>query len=197
MRRTYLKQLVHWKNKPDRKPLILKGVRQVGKSYLLRQFGEKYFPAIHHLNFEKDNELAKIFEQNLDPKRIVDEIELYFSRKIDRKNDLVIFDEIQVCPRALTSLKYFQEEMPQLALAGAGSLLGIYLGPVSFPVGKVDMLTLHPMSFEEFLIAIGETQAYEFLKNVTLETRIPEILQDKLWNKLKLYFIIGGLPWRQ
>lgn len=194
MRRTYLQKLILWKNKPDRKPLILKGVRQVGKSYLLQEFGKEYFPAFHHLNFEKDSNLAKIFEENLDPKRIINEIELYLSRKIDRANDLVIFDEIQLCSRALTSLKYFQEEMPQLALASAGSLLGIYLGPVSFPVGKVDMITLHPMSFEEFLIAIGEQQAYEFLKNTTLETKIPEILQDRLWNKLKLYFIIGGLP---
>jgi predicted AAA+ superfamily ATPase len=194
MRRTYLEKLIHWKSKPDRKPLILKGVRQVGKTYLLQHFGNKYFPAVHYLNFEKDSQLVKIFEKNLDPKRIISEIELYLSRKINTKNDLVIFDEIQICPRALTSLKYFQEELPELALASAGSLLGIYLGPVSFPVGKVDTLTLYPMSFEEFLIAIDEKMAYDFLKQVTVGTSIPEILHDKLWEKLKLYFIVGGLP---
>lgn len=194
MRRTYLEKLIVWKNKSDRKPLILKGVRQVGKTYLLQQFGKEYFPAFHYLNFEKDNQLSKIFEKNLDPQRIVNEIELYFSQKIDRKKDLIIFDEIQSCPRALTSLKYFQEEMPELALTSAGSLLGIYLGPVSFPVGKVDTLTLHPMSFEEFLIAIDEKMTYEFLKLVTIETKVPEILHDRLWEKLKLYFIVGGLP---
>lgn len=194
MRRAYLEKLIHWKSKPDRKPLILKGVRQVGKTYLLKHFGNEYFPAVHYLNFEKDSQLAKIFEQNLDPQRIISEIELYLSRKINKEKDLVIFDEIQICPRALTSLKYFQEEMPELALASAGSLLGIYLGPVSFPVGKVDILTLYPMSFEEFLIAVDEKMAYEFLKQVTFDTKVPEILHDRLWRNLKLYFIVGGLP---
>lgn len=194
MRRTYLEKLIHWKNKSDRKPLILKGVRQVGKTYLLQHFGKEHFPAFHYLNFEKGGQLAKIFEPDLDPQRIVNEIELYLSRKIDKRTDLVIFDEIQICPRALTSLKYFEEEMPELALASAGSLLGVYLGPVSFPVGKVDTLTLHPMSFEEFLIAIDEKMASEFLQQVTIETKVPEILHDRLWEKLKLYFIVGGLP---
>lgn len=194
MRRAYLEKLIHWKSKSDRKPLILKGVRQVGKTYLLQQFGKEYFPAFHYLNFEKDSQLAKIFEPNLDPQRIISEIELYLSRKIDKEKDLIIFDEIQICPRALTSLKYFQEEMPALALASAGSLLGIYLGPVSFPVGKVDTLTLYPMSFEEFLLAIDEKMAYEFLNPITIDTKIPEILHDRLWEKLKLYFIVGGLP---
>jgi len=194
MRRTYLDKLIDWKSKSDRKPLILKGVRQVGKTYLLQHFGKEYFPISHYLNFEKDSRLLKIFEQDLDPKRIISEIELYLSRKINIREDLVIFDEIQVCPRALTSLKYFQEEMPELALTSAGSLLGIYLGPVSFPVGKVDTLTLHPMSFEEFLLAIDEKMASDFLSQVTIETKIPEILHDILWEKLKLYFIVGGLP---
>lgn len=194
MRRTYLKKLIDWKSKPDRKPLILKGVRQVGKTYLLKQFGNEFFSEFHYLNFEKETQLSKIFEQDLDPKRIINEIELYLSRKINKETDLVIFDEIQVCPRALTSLKYFQEEMPNLALASAGSLLGIYLGPVSFPVGKVDMLTLHPMSFEEFLVATQEKMAAQFLSQLTLESKIPEILHEKLWDKLKIYFIVGGLP---
>jgi len=194
MRRAYLEKLIHWKNKLDRKPLILKGVRQVGKTYLLKHFGNEYFPAVHYLNFEKESQLVKIFEQDIDPQRIVSEIELYLSRKINKEKDLLIFDEIQICPRALTSLKYFQEEMPELALASAGSLLGIYLGPVSFPVGKVDILTLYPMSFEEFLIAIDEQMAYDFLKRVTIDTKIPDILHDKLWRNLKLYFIVGGLP---
>lgn len=194
MKRLFLEKLVQWKSKEGRKPLILKGVRQVGKTYLLQHFGKTFFPAFHYLNFEKEERLSRIFDSNLDPKRILSEIELFLSHKIDRKNDLVIFDEIQVCPKALTSLKYFQEEMPELALASAGSLLGIHLGPVSFPVGKVDTLTLYPMSFTEFLIALGETQAVAFLDEVTLETKIPEFLHGRLWNRLKLYFIVGGLP---
>lgn len=194
MKRLFLEKLIHWKNKSGRKPLILKGVRQVGKTFLLQHFGKEHFPAFHYLNFEKEEKLSRIFDSNLDPKRLLSEIELFLSQKIDKNNDLVIFDEIQVCPKALTSLKYFHEEMPELALASAGSLLGIHLGPVSFPVGKVDTLTLYPMSFTEFLIALGETQAVEFLDGLTIETKIPEFLHEKLWNTLKLYFIVGGLP---
>jgi hypothetical protein len=194
MKRTFLKRLVQWKEDPGRKPLILKGARQVGKTYLLHEFGKAFFPAYHYLNFEKDEELKGIFEPNLHPERIVRELGLYLSQKIDKDTDLLVFDEIQACPKALTSLKYFQEEMPELALAAAGSLLGIHLGPVSFPVGKVDMLTLYPMSFEEFLMALGQEEQVNFLREIHLHSTIPEFMHDRLWNQLKLYFIVGGLP---
>jgi len=194
MRRTFLEKLVSWKAKPDRKPLIVKGARQVGKTYLLHQFGREYFPNYHYFNFEQQEELARIFALNLEPSRIIEELELYQERKIDPINDLVVFDEIQACPRALTSLKYFHELMPQLAVASAGSLLGIHLGPGSFPVGKVDFLTLLPMSFEEFLFACEGDKSQKFLHPTSEQFRIPELVHEHLWNHLKLYFIVGGLP---
>ncbi|MCE5295070.1 MAG: AAA family ATPase [Chlamydiales bacterium] len=194
MRRTFIEKLVAWKKRPDRKPLIVKGARQVGKTFILQQFGSDHFPNYHYFNFERQEELARLFALNLDPNRIIEELEVHQNRKIDIINDLVVFDEIQACPRALTSLKYFQEEMPQLALASAGSLLGIHLGPVSFPVGKVDFLTLYPMSFEEFLFACEGDRSLKFLHPLSLQSRIPELVHEHLWNQLKLYFIVGGLP---
>lgn len=194
MERTLLKSLIDWKNNPSRKPLILQGARQVGKTTLLKQFGSEHFPAVHMLNFEKDLGLAIHFEKNITPKHLIRELEYYLGRPINRDHDLVIFDEVQACPRALTSLKYFQEEMPELALCAAGSLLGVYLGPVSFPVGKVDMLTLYPMTFEEFLLASGEIQLLELLQHLTLNDTIPGTAHSRLFEQLKHYFITGGLP---
>ncbi|MBF8262522.1 MAG: hypothetical protein HW387_187 [Parachlamydiales bacterium] len=194
MRRKLLDQLVRWKEDKDRKPLILKGPRQVGKTTLLHQFGQKYFSAVHALNFEKDLGLEKIFESNLDPKHIIKELEFYLQRTIDTERDLLILDEIQACPRALTSLKYFAEEMPQLAVAAAGSLLGVYLGPASFPVGKVDIISLYPMSFEEFLLALDDHRSLELLRSINLHDRLPEMAHQHLFEQLKHYFIVGGLP---
>lgn len=194
MRRTLLTKLLQWKEKPDRKPLILQGTRQVGKTTLLQQFGEKYFQRFFLLNFEKDLGLAKIFEKNLAPKYLLTELEFYFNHAINPTQDLLIFDEIQTCPRALTSLKYFMEEMPEMAITAAGSLLGIYLGPVSFPVGKVDLMTLYPMSFEEFLIALDDQRSVTLLNNLTLHDTLPEMAHQHLFEQLKYYFIVGGLP---
>ncbi len=194
MRRLLLNKLLLWKNKPDRKPLLLKGTRQVGKTTLLHQFGKEHFATCHSLNFEKDPELGKIFEQSLDPKHLIRELEFRFNRRINLTQDLLIFDEIQACPRALTSLKYFAEEMPELALTAAGSLLGIYLGPVSFPVGKVDMITLYPMSFEEFLIALDDRLVLDLLQNLKLGDPIPEMAHQHLFETLIHYFVVGGLP---
>jgi uncharacterized protein len=156
MERRLLQSLQSWLHRANRKPLILKGVRQVGKTYLLKAFGERSFANVHHINFEKDRDLAAIFEPNLGPKHIIDTLSFYLNKSIDIEHDLVIFDEIQACPRALTSLKYFCEDMPQLALCAAGSLLGVHLASSSFPVGKVDMLNMYPLSFAEFLSALQE-----------------------------------------
>ena len=194
MKRFLLNKLIAWKENPDRKPLILQGARQVGKTTLLKQFGSDHFPAMHMLNFEKDLGLATHFEKNITPKFLLRELEYYLKTPIDRNRDLLIFDEVQACPRALTSLKYFQEEMPELALCAAGSLLGIYLGPVSFPVGKVDMMTLYPMTFEEFLLAAGEKQLLELIQNIVLQDTIPAAAHERLFEQLKHYFITGGLP---
>ena len=194
MKRQLLKKLLTWSKNPGRKPLLLHGVRQVGKTYLLQELGAKHFPQTHYFNFEKQASLHDIFKLDLDPKRLLRELRFYSNKKIDEKNDLIIFDEIQACPLALTSLKYFQEEIPELALACAGSLLGLSLGHGSFPVGKVDMLTLHPLSFYEFLMAIDDEKSLAILRDINLERAIPEIVHQHLWEQLKIYFVVGGLP---
>jgi uncharacterized protein len=194
MKRTCLQKLLEWKNKQDRKPLILKGVRQVGKTYLLKEFGKAFFTKYHYINFERNPNLFEIFSKNLDPRRIVEDLSFHLNKKIDINNDLLIFDEIQECPKALTSLKYFQEELPELNLCSAGSLLGIYLGDASFPVGKVDMITLYPMSFTEFLKANNEEQLLNVINNFGKEKSISETAHKLIWEKLKHYFITGGMP---
>jgi predicted AAA+ superfamily ATPase len=194
MKRSVWKKLIEWKDKGDRKPLILKGTRQVGKTYILQAFGQECFPCFHYVNFEKDEQLAKLFEKNLDPKRIIQDLNFYLDTSIDTGNDLLIFDEIQHCPRALTSLKYFQEELRELALCAAGSLLGIHLGNESFPIGKVEFLSMHPMSFEEFLRGVGDNKSFDFFSNYKSGDSISEIVHSHLWDQLKIYFVVGGLP---
>jgi len=194
MKRFILDKLNEWKDRKDRKPLILQGVRQTGKTYALQQFGEASFPVTHYLNFEKDENLKGIFERDLDPRRIIEQISFYLNKPINVDRDLIIFDEVQNIPRSLTSLKYFCEEMPSLAICAAGSLLGLHLGEASFPVGKVEFLNMFPMSFVEFLEGIGETASAEFIKNYDAKDSIPEIIHLRLWEHLKRYFVIGGLP---
>jgi uncharacterized protein len=193
MKRAFIHLLSSWKTRPDRKPLIIRGARQTGKTYILNEFGKDYFPRYHYFNFEKDGSLAPLFEYDLNPKRILSELNFRLNHTIDLEQDLVIFDEIQACPRALSSLKYFNEDLPKLALCSAGSLLGIHLSDSSFPVGKVDMLSMHPMSFTEFLEANGDERYAEILYQFP-KISIPESVHLYLWNQLKIYFIIGGLP---
>ncbi|MFH1429495.1 MAG: AAA family ATPase [Candidatus Margulisiibacteriota bacterium] len=194
MKRTIEAELFKWNNKPDRKPLVLRGARQVGKTYSLKYFGEHYFPSFHYINFEKDESLASIFEKDLDPKRIVKDLSFYLNTSIDLKNDLLIFDEIQYVPKALTSLKYFYEEYPSLAICCAGSLLGLHLSDDAFPVGKVEFLNMYPMSFEEFLLAAGDARSIEILSELNIKSVISDIIHDHLWEELKKYFVVGGLP---
>lgn len=194
MRRLLLEKLIQWKDKKDRKPLILKGARQVGKTTLLHQFGKQCFSAVHSVNFEKNLGLEKIFGDNLDPRHLIKELEFYLNQPIRPGHDLLILDEIQANPRALTSLKYFAEDIPELAVASAGSLLGVYLGAGSFPVGKVDMISLYPMNFEEFLLALNEERSLEFLQNRKWNEALPEMAHQRLFECLKQYFIVGGLP---
>lgn len=193
MQRKIMSTLLKWKQDPSRKPLLLKGVRQVGKTHLLKEFGKMCFPTFHYFNFEKQPALSKIFEQDLNPHRILSELSFHLDRSINIQEDLVIFDEIQEIPKALTSLKYFQEECPQLYLCGAGSLLGLHLNGSSFPVGKVTFEVLRPMTFEEFLMANND-KALPIIQNLTAKSKIPDIVHDHLWEKLKHYFIVGGLP---
>lgn len=186
--------LISWKNENKRMPLILRGARQVGKTHLLQEFGNSFFPRSHYLNFESDEDLCKIFEKDLGPSRIIEELQFFFDTSIDIKNDLVIFDEVQLCPRALTSLKYFCEKMPQLALCAAGSLLGVYLSREAFPVGKVTFVEMFPMNFEEFLNGIGKQSLANALRTFDLSDTMPEMAHDRLWDLWKRYLIVGGLP---
>lgn len=190
MKRHLFNKLLAWKNENNRKPLILKGVRQVGKTYLLKEFGRLQFPKCHYFNFEKQPNLGKIFEYDLSPQRILNELSVITQTPICLATDLLIFDEIQEVPKALTSLKYFQEECSELYLCCAGSLLGLHLNSTSFPVGKVSFETLYPMSFTEFLAAIDPFA----LSSLSQNTPISETIHNHLWTFLKQYLIVGGLP---
>jgi uncharacterized protein len=192
MKRTLYNKLIQWKNSSNRKPLILKGARQTGKTYLLTQFGKEQFSSLHYINFQQDKTVSSIFEKDLYPQNIIKQLEFYLDKKITLNSDILFFDEIQDCPRALTSLKYFCEDMPELALVCAGSLLGVVHSSESFPVGKVSLLTLHPLSFEEFLLAMEDDRGFEALRNV--KTELPEIVHVHLMERLKEYMVTGGMP---
>ena len=150
MKRFLSAQLIEWKNEKIRKPLLLEGARQVGKTYLLKKFGNEYFPRVHHFDFLENPNIKKVFEEQLDPVRIIEALSVYQNKFINIDTDLIIFDEIGQCPQALTSLKYFAENKDGAYVAASGSLLGIGLGKSVFPVGKVRRLMLQPMTFCEF-----------------------------------------------
>lgn len=188
------RDLLQWKQSPPRKPLVLRGARQTGKSYSLIEFGRQHFPACHVLNFQENPELAGLFEGALSPAGIIESLEFFLDKSINIQTDLVIFDEIQDCPRALTSIKYFCEKMPELALCCAGSLLGVVHTEASFPVGKVTFLDMYPLSFAEFLAAIGEDRMLTYLDNIQPDSRIPELIHESLLKLLREYFVVGGLP---
>lgn len=194
MQRAISANLRLWKEEQSRKPLILKGARQVGKTYSLKAFGSDCFPRTHYLNFEENAAIALFFDRDLRPARILEELRFYLRTEIDPRRDLVIFDEIQRCPRALTSLKYFCEEQPELAICAAGSLLGISLNDEAFPVGKVTFLEMWPMTFNEFLLGIGEKQLVERLEGFNGKDPFPDAAHDRLWNMWKTYLVVGGLP---
>lgn len=194
MKRLFYQKLQKWVEKGHKKPLMLRGVRQCGKTYLLKHFGENAFPEMHYFNFEREPSLGALFESNLDPQHLIDQLSFYQNKRIDICKDLLIFDEIQAIPKALTSLKYFHEDMPELAICCAGSLLGVKLNYVSYPVGKIQTDYLYPMTFIEFLRAIGEDLSAEFIEDCTANTVIPELVHERLWHRLKWYFIVGGLP---
>lgn len=178
----------------NKKPLILLGARQVGKTYLLQQFGKQEYRQVVYINFEREERMKDIFIQDLDPKRLITNFEFYAGFKITPEDTLIILDEIQAAQRGITSLKYFYEETPEYQIIAAGSLLGINIHPdESFPVGKVDMLTLNPMSFYEFLLAMGEENGLcRILKEKHVESL--SIFADKFKEYLKYYFFVGGMP---
>jgi predicted AAA+ superfamily ATPase len=193
MKRAITKALTAWKDGKNRKPLILRGARQVGKTYILQEFGSTAFPRCHYANFESDERLGSLFEKDFFPLRIIEELQFYLDTAIDADHDLVILDEIQRCPRAITALKYFCERMPKLALCAAGSLLGLGLADDSFPVGKVTFLDMFPMSFEEFLEGIGKPRLAGLL-GTRDSFHVPQAAHENLWELWKRYLVVGGMP---
>lgn len=194
MWRKAYKKLLSWKEERSRRPLVVDGARQVGKSYLITEFGRQEFRKLHSINFERDQAARRLFEADYNPQRILQELSFHLDRKIDLKKDLLFFDEIQAAPHALTSLKYFCEELPELALISAGSLLGLHLGESSFPVGKVDLMTLYPMTFEEFLVAVDGKERADLFRQISFDTPPSSLVHDHLWSRLKHYFVVGGMP---
>ena len=194
MKRFILNELIKWKESKYRKPLILKGERQIGKTYILKQFGQENYDGVAYFNFDHDEDLYNLFNNTKNPKRILEQLAFIYGKAIIPGKTLIIFDEIQECPNALNSLKYFQEEANEYHIACAGSLLGIRLSHTSFPVGKVDFLNMYPMTFSEFLIADNCENLVDYLKSLKEVELIPDIFFNQLEEKLKAYFIIGGMP---
>jgi predicted AAA+ superfamily ATPase len=194
MNRAIGEHLKAWKVRSNRKPLLLQGARQVGKTYSLKEFGKTQFPQYHYINFEEQAQFIPVFKKDLDPTRIIQDLALLLGAPIDNRNDLLIFDEIQQCPLAITSLKYFAEKMPELAVCAAGSLLGVHLGESSFPVGKVDELRMAPLTFEEFIKAGDNPILHSAFTTIHELSPLSDTLHMKLWEEFKLYLAIGGLP---
>ena len=197
MQRDTILELARWKDKQNRKPLLVTGVRQCGKTYVLKAFGAQYFEDTAYINFEGNKDVASIFSLNFDVARIVDELSsIILGKKIVPGKTLLIFDEIQECPLAITALKYFFENMPDLHIICAGSLLGVELKAqgVSFPVGKVERLFMFPMSFKEFVIADGGGALLEGLEKLDKLQALPLLYTARLEKYLQLYYIIGGMP---
>lgn len=193
MQRYALKHLIDWKNKNNHKPLVIQGARQVGKTWLMQEFGKKYYEQVAYINFDVDLKSREIFDVDYDTERLIMDIGLATKIKINAKNTLIIFDEIQECPRALTSLKYFRENAPQYDIIVAGSLLGVACHEgTGFPVGKVSFMNLFPLSFEEFLLAMGEERFVELLNKKDFKTI--KLFNNKYEKLLKQYCYVGGMP---
>lgn len=198
MERIILRDLVKWKNlTKDRKPLLLYGARQVGKTYTLQEFARDYYKNSIYINFERMPIVGEFFDGDLSPDRLIRLLEEYFMQKIIPGDTLLIFDEIQACERALTSLKYFCEEAPEYHIAGAGSLLGVAVNreKFSFPVGKVFMKTMYPLRFDEFLMATGNKGLVALIKDhYETMTEMPEETHKELLRWLRRYYFVGGMP---
>lgn len=196
MKREFIKELVKWRDSSRRKPLLITGVRQCGKTHTLKEFGNTCFDNVCYVNLESSSNYAAIFDYDFDVKRIIREIELIEQCKIIPGKTLLILDEIQEVPRAITALKYFCEEMRELHVACAGSLLGVALRNenIAFPVGKVNRMKMYPMSFKEFVVANGQEKYIELLANWNREREIPEVYSRPLEQLLKEYYIVGGMP---
>lgn len=196
MERLIFKRLEQWRLGATRKPLILLGARQVGKTFSLREFGVQKFERVHEFNFQSTPSLRRIFSRDLRPQQILRELEFESDQSISPRGEhLVFFDEIQDCPEALTSLKYFFEDMPSLPIVAAGSLLGLHLASGSFPVGKVDLLPMQPLSFAEFVKASSPLREWETFQEASFNTSVLSLTaHERLWATFKSYLVTGGLP---
>ncbi len=197
MYRKIFEYLKEWKNSSYRKPLILQGARQVGKTYSVLTFGKNEYENVAYFNFETDNKLKETFEENINPEYLIPILSRLSNQTIIKEKTLIFFDEIQLCEKALTSLKYFYEQAPEYHIIVAGSLLGIAVNrqEFSFPVGKVDMKTLYPMDIEEFMLALGEKSLIESIKNsFNNNTPMPSVLHNAAMEYYRKYLIVGGMP---
>ncbi len=194
MRRNAISKLLEWKKSSRRKPLIIKGARQVGKSYLMKEFANKYYDDYLYISFDKEPEANKIFEQTKEPKTLLDRLCLYKNKPIFPEKTLIIFDEIQECPKAIESLKYFNEEANEYHIISAGSLIGTYIAKdTSFPVGKVNILNLYPLTFDEFLEQEDEGM-YKYYNSINTPKDYIEAFHTRMLEQFRKYLIIGGMP---
>ena len=194
MKRNAIKDLIYWKSSETRKPLVLKGARQVGKTWLMKEFGQNYYDSYVYFNFDEEDELKSIFEANKNPTRIIELLSLIAGEKILPEKTLIIFDEIQECPEALNSLKYFKEKANEYHVIAAGSLLGTLLAqPKSYPVGMVNLLDIYPLKFDEFLEAV-DPALFAYYDSIQTDTQIEEIFHNRLLEAYNNYLIIGGMP---
>ncbi|OGV85418.1 MAG: hypothetical protein A2340_04745 [Lentisphaerae bacterium RIFOXYB12_FULL_60_10] len=195
MKRAFWKTLIAWKQAPERKPLLVQGVRQVGKTWILREFGRTEFADCVFLDFAEDKTLRGLFAPDLQPKRILTDLSVYLNRDISLDRTLVVFDEVQLCPEALTALKYFCETYPTAWICASGSLLGLGLSEQNFPVGKVQREWLRPMSFFEFIEALGEKALRDALSTAAVAmTELSPAIHAKAFGLFKEYLITGGMP---
>ena len=194
MRRTAMEKLVAWKSSDERKPMVLKGARQVGKTWLMKEFGKNYYKSFVYFNFDEEDELKSIFETNKNPQRIIELLSMIAGEKIYPEDTLIIFDEVQECPEALNALKYFKEKANEYHVIAAGSLLGTLLAkPKSYPVGMVNLLDIFPLTFEEFLEAT-DAPLFAYYEDIHKEQQIEEIFHSRLLEAYNNYLIIGGMP---
>ena len=194
MKRNAILKLVQWKNSPERKPMVLRGARQVGKTWLMKEFDQNYYDNYVYFNFDEEDELKSIFETNKNPNRIIELLSMISDEKIKPEKTLIIFDEIQECPEALNTLKYFKEKANEYHVITAGSLLGTLLAkPKSYPVGMVNLLDIYPLTFDEFLNAI-DSGLYAYYESIQKEQVIEQIFHQRLLDAYNYYLIIGGMP---
>lgn len=194
MKRQAIQALIKWKSSPERKPLVLKGARQVGKTWLMKEFGQNYYTSYVYFNFDEEDELKSIFETNKNPQRLIEVLSMIANEKIIPEDTLIIFDEIQECPEALNALKYFKENANEYHVIAAGSLLGTLLAqPKSYPVGMVNLLDIYPLTFDEFLEAV-DPALYAYYAHISKGQQIEDIFHNRLLEAYNNYLIIGGMP---